>query len=373
MKTLTILIFALITVSFAQNLLKKDLLQNYENKPTKEVFKSWHYAYNRPYDLNSEEGLKRYRIFKDNLKYIKEENSKGHTYTLGLGPFTDVSVEEFTQAGKTNLSGTSNDQKEDVNDIVMNDYFEDSYDPTWTEGLPSWTDKVKVPEARRHRSYHSIHCWRDMLLMLIREMFHVYLKNTGLESNPDLTIQNFFDCHIEGAEACLYKDHPSIMNDKVLTNSCFIDRKDYPEQKNYWELSKCKERRNTCRFSSDLRMCKTVTQACTLKIKQDFLRQGPALTLVYPEPRDFLNFKSGVYDSKKCLTNDYQYALVTEIKSNQATLVFAYGEEFAENGKMRVTREFTETYQNSRRLWINHSCGAETYMAGPNQLKSLRK
>ena len=61
----------------------------------KESFKYWHLVTQRPYDLNSEEGLLRYKIFKKTLLRIKEVNSKDLPYKLGLNEFSDLTNEEF--------------------------------------------------------------------------------------------------------------------------------------------------------------------------------------------------------------------------------------------------------------------------------------
>merc|ERR1719276_648825 len=37
----------------------------------------------------------RHAIFDANMKFITAENAKGHSYTLGLGPFTDMTSDEF--------------------------------------------------------------------------------------------------------------------------------------------------------------------------------------------------------------------------------------------------------------------------------------
>jgi len=43
-----------------------------------------------------EEEAKRHAIFQSNLEFIISENAKGHSYTLGIGPFADMTAEEFT-------------------------------------------------------------------------------------------------------------------------------------------------------------------------------------------------------------------------------------------------------------------------------------
>ncbi len=39
----------------------------------------------------------RYKIFKQNLKYIEETNAKNLSFILGIGPFTDLTKEEFKE------------------------------------------------------------------------------------------------------------------------------------------------------------------------------------------------------------------------------------------------------------------------------------
>ena len=75
--------------------IRKSILTSIYDKPKKDQFKVFHFLYQKKYDLNSEEGLKRYNIFKTNLKYIQETNSKNLSYKLGLNHFADLTDEEF--------------------------------------------------------------------------------------------------------------------------------------------------------------------------------------------------------------------------------------------------------------------------------------
>ena len=47
--------------------------------------------------MQSEEYIKRFKIFIDNYEYIKEINSKNLTYKLGINIFSDLSEEEFLE------------------------------------------------------------------------------------------------------------------------------------------------------------------------------------------------------------------------------------------------------------------------------------
>ncbi|XP_054779164.1 zingipain-2-like [Prosopis cineraria] len=62
-------------------------------------FQLWQKEYGREYD-NLKEEAKRFEIFKENLKYIRETNARRESpfdYSLGLNEFADLSREEFSK------------------------------------------------------------------------------------------------------------------------------------------------------------------------------------------------------------------------------------------------------------------------------------
>ena len=62
----------------------------------------WMDKYERIYKDEAEKAW-RFKIFKENIKYIEDfNNAGGQKYTLGEGPFTDLTTEEFlaTYAGR---------------------------------------------------------------------------------------------------------------------------------------------------------------------------------------------------------------------------------------------------------------------------------
>lgn len=97
MKVILMLI-AISLVSFiTSKTVHHQLMDLISTKPLKDRFKLWHYALHKPYNLNSEYAIQRYIIFKENVKFIEEINNKNLGYSLGLGPFTDLSSDEFTK------------------------------------------------------------------------------------------------------------------------------------------------------------------------------------------------------------------------------------------------------------------------------------
>ncbi|XP_076939635.1 cysteine proteinase COT44-like [Bidens hawaiensis] len=59
-----------------------------------DMFLSWLTKYGKVYKVDGEKE-KRFQIFKDNLRYIDQHNSGGHSYKLGLNKFADLTVEEY--------------------------------------------------------------------------------------------------------------------------------------------------------------------------------------------------------------------------------------------------------------------------------------
>ena len=96
MKLLIAILFILsINLCLQSESVSHQLMDLISTKSHKDQFKLWHYLMEKPYDLNSEIAINKYRIFKKNLKKIEESNKKGLPYRLGFGPFTDMTGEEF--------------------------------------------------------------------------------------------------------------------------------------------------------------------------------------------------------------------------------------------------------------------------------------
>lgn len=68
-----------------------------EDKVIYNHFKDWHSKHKRSYSLESEEAKSRFKIFKDNYKFIEAQNSNKETqgFVMGLGPFADMDFNEF--------------------------------------------------------------------------------------------------------------------------------------------------------------------------------------------------------------------------------------------------------------------------------------
>ncbi|KAF5817528.1 putative actinidain [Helianthus annuus] len=124
-----LLLFVLFPISSAMD--KYDEMTTTTNDEANDMFMSWLVKHGKIYDTVEEKG-KRFQIFKDNLEYIEQHNSGGHSYKLGLNKFADLSLEEYrllyTMPKKINSKRKLNNVKSDRYFVRSGDVLPDSID-----------------------------------------------------------------------------------------------------------------------------------------------------------------------------------------------------------------------------------------------------
>lgn len=97
MRALSVLLLLIVSYGVSSNYNKSLLLDTLADKP-KELFKAYYVLFNKDseYDINSQIGLQKYIVFKENLKRIKEDNEKRGAIVYGITPFTDLTDKEFS-------------------------------------------------------------------------------------------------------------------------------------------------------------------------------------------------------------------------------------------------------------------------------------
>ena len=79
------IIFAILLIlisTFNSSSVYYELMELVQTKPSKEQFKLWHYVNERPYDLNNNYAILRYKSFKKNVKIITETNQQNLGFLL---------------------------------------------------------------------------------------------------------------------------------------------------------------------------------------------------------------------------------------------------------------------------------------------------
>jgi C1A family cysteine protease len=73
----------------------KQILNTYSTKGTKELFKVFHFIFNKSYDYNTESGIEMYKTFRTNVQRINEHNAKKLSWTKGINHLTDMTDAEI--------------------------------------------------------------------------------------------------------------------------------------------------------------------------------------------------------------------------------------------------------------------------------------
>jgi C1A family cysteine protease len=86
-----------------------------EKGDVKQLFKVWHYVFNREtqYVINSETGINKYKKFKENVALINKHNAKNLSWKEGLNQFSDM-----TETEAFALLGVRDKTKEEMNQMI---------------------------------------------------------------------------------------------------------------------------------------------------------------------------------------------------------------------------------------------------------------
>jgi C1A family cysteine protease len=113
---------------------KQTIMESFKNSPPKDLFKVFHYVFEKKYELNSEEGVRRYRIFKENLKKIEEVNSQDLPYKFGVNQFADLTNEEFRTFYLMNPIKKMRMSADNIRFLSEEGYFDSHADEDSSEG-----------------------------------------------------------------------------------------------------------------------------------------------------------------------------------------------------------------------------------------------
>eukprot|EP00397_Hematodinium_sp_SG-2012_P015981 GEMP01016289.1.p1 GENE.GEMP01016289.1~~GEMP01016289.1.p1 ORF type:complete len:339 (+),score=69.27 GEMP01016289.1:106-1122(+) len=120
----------------------------------------------------------RFNIFLGNLKFIEEENAKGHTYTLGITKFADLTADEF---GRLYLSGLK-PSLEGINILQK-----DKYSGAKLADSVDWSEKGAVTPIKDQGQCGS--CWAFSSTGALEGAFQIA---TG--KLVSMSEQQFVDC-----------------------------------------------------------------------------------------------------------------------------------------------------------------------------------
>jgi cathepsin F len=140
----------------------------------------------------------RFETFKDNVKFINEENAKGLSYELGLGPHSHLSYDEFVRrkTGRNPIQLFSGKRSVEEAEAVL--------DASDLQRIPKrfdWRNKTGIigPVRNQVVPQYCGSCWAHASLGVLESMWA--LKHGNL---PSLAPQQLVDCAPAPCHQCHY-------------------------------------------------------------------------------------------------------------------------------------------------------------------------
>lgn len=339
------LIFAYLSCfSCSKHPLLNDVLKFISTQPTKTQFKLWHYAFNKQYDINSEEGLLRYKAFKENLNYIKEENNKNQGFTLGLGPFSDLSWEEFSKNYLTYKGPELNYEEENrklgyFDDMVDLEDSNSSEQEDEDNEYDKPEDKVSIDWSYLYNYVKDQSpcgsCWAHAAVGIIEAY--------ALQNNYDskFSEQQLVDCNKlntgcnGGTQSVAFK---------YLREFGIMKLNDYPYT----------GRDDPCKFDASkvaykilsYKYCSMDAYFCHNKRIMELIKKGPYATAIHAG-RSMQHYREGAIAPKECkVLNHAVISVKVDLEEGKIKIRNSWGEDWGVNGYgWIILKEHTGRYR----------------------------
>ena len=269
-------------------------------------------------NYSQHEYFHRMQVFYENLDFINKHNMLAYNgtynYYLGVGPFTDLTLNEFS---KNYL------MKEDVGLTRCQVQMQaDDSIPTALD----WREKNTVTPIKNQGNCGS--CWSFSTTGAIESLMAIETGN--LES---LSEQELVDCSTKyGNQGC---------NGGLMTQAFkyVIDQGGLCSESDYSYTAsddKCKE--CTVVEGSNIKNCFTIPKG-NYKVLLSQLSKQPISVGIQADTPQFQHYKSGIFDESSCYTGEIDHGvLLVAYDADSMTIKNSWGEEWGDQGYIRIAR-----------------------------------
>lgn len=324
-----------------------EVMNHILSKPMKEQFKLWHYVFSKPYNINSEEALSRYRNYKSNFNYIQKINSKNLGYTLGVGFFNDMTLEEMISKYASYKKAEAIDEEyEDINQLKKLDVnaIED--------------DDTLLAESSNHMRYLENKDWRYLwnnvrnqagcgscwafATVAVLEGFYMLKYNQQI----DLSEQQLIDCNTTNFGCQGGNFNKSF---KYAKKNAVVDENSYP----YQEIQKrCKLYDERCHqlikpivLLKDFTFCDSSLPypdlKCTDEIHENMIKRGPYASSVASQGLDLFFYIDGIFTPTADVCKEVNHAVVTVGLTKEYIMIRNTWDNWGDNQYGKVARAVT--------------------------------
>lgn len=319
-----------------------------------DAFKIWHYHHQKhnTYQIDSEEGLRRLEIFRDNYEKIKERNNQLSSYKLGLGPHADLTREEFVaNIAHKNISNKKNNKKHFLESYLNSEDIWDTTKKIKAKPINTqYEDWEKYFEGVRDQGECGS-CWTFAVTGSIEGRLS---KING--KYQKLSTKYLLDCSTKdnGCDGGAY----DTAFEFVLANGV-IPENDYPYI----------PKQETCRATNKL-FDKTVklnrmlycsnqddneANHCNANKCKEMLQYSPIATAIDAEGFDFQHYSTGIFKHQCARAN--HAVIITSITDEYVKIRNSWGDDWGEKGYMKIERNA----KNADSCFTERDCFAAIY------------
>ena len=288
-------------------------------------FTSYQQQFSKVYVDETERNY-RLKIFNQNLEYIKEQNNKQKSYTLGITPFTDLTNEEFKERFVLNVNIMKKRESMRLPTEDSATILKESKSTLPT--IVDWVSKKAVTFVKNQASCGS--CWAFSTVGAIEGAYAIH--SGELES---LSPQNLVDCDTTD-NGC---------SGGLMSNAFeYVMLKGVTTEKNYpYEGTE-----GSCKNPTDVKKILgyfEVPPGSSYEMKRAISR-NPVSVAIEADSDVFQHYTGGVLDNSSCGTSLNHGVLVVGYDTTSRVPYYvvknSWGSNWGENGFVRLA--ITDSY-----------------------------